>query len=45
MVNVTSFRDAETGQIMTKIVMWNFSDVASGTILNASKYHSEKLLL
>ena len=43
MLNVTSLRDAETGQIKTKMVRWNAPDVASGTILNASVYHSEKL--
>ena len=45
MLNVTSFGDAETSQIKTKMVMWNISDVASGTIMNVSEYHSEKLLL
>ena len=41
-LNVTSFRDAETGQIKTKMGGWNVPDVTSATIVNASVYHSEK---
>ena len=45
MLNVTSFRDAKTGQIKKKMVGWNVPDVADGSVANASVYHSEKLLL
>ena len=42
-LNLTSFRDAETGQIKMKMGGWNVPDVTSGTIVNASVYHSKKV--
>ena len=45
MLNVTSFRDAKTGQMKKKKVGWNVRRVANGSIANASVYHSEKLIL
>ena len=45
MLNVTYFRGAETGQIKTKMVGGNIPESASGTIVDASMYQSEKLLL
>ena len=32
--NMTAFRDAETSQTKTKMVGWNATDMASGTIVN-----------
>ena len=43
MLNVTSFRDANEGQMKKKIVGWNVPRVANGSIANASVYHSESL--
>ena len=43
MLNATSFRDAEGGQIKTMTDCWNVPDVASGAIMNALVNHSEKL--
>ena len=45
MLHVTSLRDAETGQINTKIVRWNVSFVASATILSVLVYYLERLFL
>ena len=44
MLIIISFRDAEIGQIKMKMAEWNVLGVASGTIVNASVYFSEKLL-
>ena len=35
-LNVTPFRDAETGKIKTKMVGWNLPDAASCTIVDVS---------
>ena len=43
MLNLTSFRDAETGQIKAKLVGWNVPDLASCTIVNVTVYHSVKI--
>ena len=45
MLNQNIFRDAETDRIKTEMVGWNVPDVASFSIVNASLYHLEKLLL
>ena len=37
MLNVTSFRDAKTGQMKKKKVGWNVRRVANGSIANAEK--------